>query len=149
MRIRGQALDRMLWIVEASQLQAHEHERTCDSKLYQVLASFGEEAAWRVGWKARRRRWVRTSMCPLLVGASCGCLGVPFFFVKHPRNVPITAHLHDHDPDAPSGIWRTGCGRRLRKCLRALGRPTLRRTAVALARRFVAWQATLPYDNHR
>ena len=119
MRIRGQALDRMLWIVEASQLQAHSPERTCHSKVYQVLASFGEEATWRVGWKARRRRWVRTSMCPLLVGASCGCLGVPFFLVKHPRNVPITAHLHGHDPDAPSGIWRTGVGSQLRKCRRA------------------------------
>ena len=149
MRIRCQALDRMLWIVEASQLQAHSPERTCHSKVYQVLASFGEEATWRVGWKARRRRWVRTSMCPLLVGASCGCLGVPFFLVKHPRNVPITAHLHGHDPDAPSGIWRTGVGSQLRKCRRALGRPTLRRTAVALALRLVAWQATLPYDYHR
>ena len=47
----------------------------------------------------------RTSMCPLLVGASCGCLGVPFFLAKHPRNVPMTAHLQAHDPDVLSGVW--------------------------------------------
>ena len=64
--------------------------------------------ARRMEGKARRR-WVRTSMCPLLVGASCGCLGVPFFLVKHPRNVPITAHLHGHDPDAhlEDRVWPT------------------------------------------
>ncbi len=86
----------------------------------------------------------RTSMCPLLVGASCGCLGVPFFLAKHPRNVPMTAHLQAHDPDALSGVWGLTAVRR-----RASGRLTRQRTAAAPALRFVFWQAKLLYDSRR